>query len=289
MKIARYIDRAGRARLGVVVDGEVADIFHDLPDLPQDLSAWLPGGRRSWAFFNELADGAPRRALADVELTAPVPKPGKYLALGANYRRHLDEVAHLGFKASPHQVWFNKQTSCITGPHGAVVMPAMSEQLDYEGELAVVIGARCRDATVSEALGFVGGYLVANDVSVRDVQLRTSTMTLGKSFDTHGPLGPWMVTPDEAGDPQSMMIHTWVNAELRQEANTSEMLFKVADQIAELSRIMTLEPGDVLATGTPAGAAIGMQPPRWLKVGDVVRVEIDRLGAIENRIAAGAP
>lgn len=281
MKLARFSTDRLSARLGIVRDGMVADVLHDLPGLSHDVAAWLPGGQDAGDFLSRRAVGAPRWPLDAVTLHAPV-RPSKLLALGANYQLHLDEVAHLGLRASPHQIWFNKQVSSVNDPFGTVIIPEMSEQIDYEGELGVVIGRRAHRVPEADALSFVGGYLVCNDVSVRDVQMRTPTHTLGKSFDTHAPLGPWLVTPEEVGNPHDLMLRTWVNGTLRQEANTATMIHHIASQIAELSAIMTLEPGDVLATGTPAGVALGFQPPRWLKHGDSVRVEIERIGAINS-------
>ncbi len=280
MRIARFSVVGDAPRLGVVEEGQVADVLHDMPGLPADLRAWLPGGDVSWRFLAGLLPDAPRHPLDRVTLHAPL-MPSKLMALGANYQLHLDEVAHLGLRPATHQIWFNKQVSAINDPFADIVLPIQSDQVDYEAELAVVIGRRAHRVTPERALSVVGGYMLCNDVSVRDVQMRTPTHTLGKSFDTHGPIGPWLVTADELPDPQDVMIRTWVNGELRQEASTATMIHSVAAQIAELSAIMTLEPGDILATGTPAGCAIGMRPPRYLRHGDVVRMQIDRIGEIQ--------
>ncbi|HZU78718.1 MAG TPA: fumarylacetoacetate hydrolase family protein, partial [Acidimicrobiales bacterium] len=183
-----------------------------------------------------------------------------------------------------HQVWFNKQRTCVVGPGAPVEMPAVSDMVDYEGELAFVIARRCRQVPVADALSVIAGFTVMNDVSVRDWQWRTPTWTLGKSFDSHGPLGPCLVTPDEAGDPQDMTLRTWVNGELRQQGSTADMIFGVAEQIALLSTACTLEPGDVVSTGTPPGVGAGFDPPRWLRPGDTVRIEIDRIGVLENPV-----
>ena len=158
--------------------------------------------------------------------------------------------------------------------------------MDYEGELGVVIGRTTRRVAAAEALGAVGGYLVVNDVSVRQWQRRSPTFTLGKSFDTHGPTGPWVVTPDEVPDPLDLRIRTWVNDELRQDGSTAQMVLGIAEQIAYLSQSMTLEVGDILTTGTPAGVGAGFDPPRWLRPGDVVTVEIDGIGRLENPVVA---
>jgi len=223
----------------------------------------------------------PRIPLADVRLLAPIERPPKFLAAGLNYEDHLAET---GMARPEFPVFLNKQSTCVVGPHDDVHKPRVSDLLDYEGELGVVIKQRCRHVPADRAHEVIAGYLVVNDLTVRDWQLRSPTMTLGKSFDTHGPIGPWLTTADEIPDPQALTIRTWVNGELVQHGSTKEMIYDVATQIATLTTAFTLEPGDVIATGTPAGVGIARKPPRWLTVGDVVRVEIDGLGAIENRV-----
>jgi 2-keto-4-pentenoate hydratase/2-oxohepta-3-ene-1,7-dioic acid hydratase in catechol pathway len=190
---------------------------------------------------------------------------------------------------APGQAWFNKQVSCVNGPHDPIHLPRVSEQFDYEGELGVVIGRRGRHVPRSQAMEMVAGYVVVNDLSVRDWQMRAPTHTLGKSFDTHGPFGPWLVTRDELPDPHRLRLRTWVNGALRQDGNTAEMLHRIEDMIVELSTAFTLEPGDVLTTGSPAGVGGLMDPPTYLRVGDVVRVEIEGIGAIENTVIAEPP
>jgi len=227
----------------------------------------------------ETGDRAP---LAEVQLLAPV-LPRKYLAIGLNY---ADHVAESGMEAPEFPIFFNKQITCVVGPGTDVHMPRVSSLLDYEGELAIVIGTRCRHVPEDRAHEVIAGYTIANDVSVRDWQLRTPTMTMGKSFDTHGPLGPWIVTADELRDPHALTIKTWVNDELRQDGSTGEMIFDCFQQIAHLSEAFTLEPGDVIATGTPAGIGAVRQPfpEGLLKVGDAVRIEIEGIGALENTV-----
>jgi 2-keto-4-pentenoate hydratase/2-oxohepta-3-ene-1,7-dioic acid hydratase in catechol pathway len=221
--------------------------------------------------------------LADVVLEAPIAHPQKYLAIGMNYKAHAEEARAAGIPIPRHQLWFNKQVSCITGPLDDIVRPAISEQLDYEIELGVVIGQRCRHVPAEEARSVVAGYLVANDVSVRDwLMSRSPTFTLGKSFDTHGPIGPWLTTDDEIADPHDLRMRLPVNGEERQNSTTGDMIYNIWEQIAELTTVMTLMPGDILATGTPAG--IGAPTGTWLRPGDVVRAEIEGLGAIENRV-----
>jgi 2-keto-4-pentenoate hydratase/2-oxohepta-3-ene-1,7-dioic acid hydratase in catechol pathway len=158
--------------------------------------------------------------------------------------------------------------------------------VDYEGELAFVIGQRCRHVPADKAADVIAGYTVINDVSVRDWQMATPTMTMGKSFDTHGPMGPWMVTSDEIGDPHRLRLQTWVNDDLRQDAKTDDLIFDCYQQVEHLSTAFTLEPGDVVATGTPAGVGMAMKPPGWLVPGDVVRIEIEGIGTLENPVIA---
>jgi 2-keto-4-pentenoate hydratase/2-oxohepta-3-ene-1,7-dioic acid hydratase in catechol pathway len=283
MKIARFSDATGRVQYGLV-HGEHIHPIEETPAAAGD--DWLALGCAAIDAIAQLAPPTRVIPIAAVKLLAPIARPRKFLGLGGNYSSHLQEIEHLGIKAPDHQVWFNKQSSCVTGPFEDVAIPARSNQTDYEGELAVVIGRRCRYVPAARAGEVIAGYMVCNDVSVRDVQRASPTITLGKSFDTHGPIGPWLVNADEIADPQQLRIRTWVNDELRQDGNTAEMRYTVFEQIAELSSVFTLEPGDILATGTPAGVAAAMRRPRFLQAGDVVRIEIERIGRIENRFVA---
>jgi 2-keto-4-pentenoate hydratase/2-oxohepta-3-ene-1,7-dioic acid hydratase in catechol pathway len=203
-----------------------------------------------------------------------------------NYRKHIAEAAKLGINTPNKQLWFNKQTSCIVGPHDDIVKPSVSDEVDYEVELGVIIGAPAHRIRAADARRHIFGYLVANDVSVRDWQRHSPTFTMGKSFDTHGPIGPWIVTADEISDPHDLELRCFVNDELRQSSNTSNMVANIYDQLEYLSTAFTLSPGDLIATGTPEGVGAAMDPPSFLKVGDVVRCEIDGVGALENRVVA---
>jgi len=281
MRLATFT-HLGTTRVGVVTGEEVTDLAAAVRGLPRDMVGLLAGGAEAMAAAEKAAASrGPRLPLADVRLEAPVPRPPKFLAIGLNY---ADHVAESGMEAPAVPVFFNKQSTCVVGPHAPIHLPRVSPLLDYEGELAFVIGRRCRHVARARAHEVIAGYLVANDVSVRDWQLRTPTMTMGKSFDTHGPLGPWLVTPDEVGDPHALELRTWVNGELRQHSNTRELIFDCFAQVEHLSTAFTLEPGDVVTTGTPSGVGGAMRPPRFLQAGDVVRVEIERVGAIENRV-----
>jgi ureidoglycolate lyase len=221
--------------------------------------------------------------LDNVHLLPPLPRPGKILAIGMNYADHVRET---GASMPLRQIWFCKQPTAANGPFDPILLPKVSEEVDYEAELVVVIGKGGRNLTRAEAPEAVLGYCVGNDVSARDWQMATSQWMLGKSFDTHAPFGPWITTADEVPDPHGLGIRCFVNGDKRQESNTSNLVFNVWDQIAHVSQVMTLEPGDLIFTGTPGGVALGMKPPVYLKDGDVVRVEIDKLGAIQAECRA---
>ena len=252
------------------------------PSLPAEPAAALDAAGP--ARLAELAAGADSAApLEEVSLLSPA-RPRKYLAIALNYADHIAETgmdAPAGADVLQQAVDLRRRSSEPT-----IHMPTVSDKLDYEGELAIVIGRRCRHVPVERAAEVIAGYTVANDVSVRDWQMRATTMTIGKSFDTHGPLGPWLVSGDELGDPQRLGIRTFVNDEKRQDGNTSEMVFDCFQQVSHLSEAFTLEPGDVIATGTPAGIGASIQPfpEGFLKVGDTVRIEIDGIGELRNEV-----
>jgi 2-keto-4-pentenoate hydratase/2-oxohepta-3-ene-1,7-dioic acid hydratase in catechol pathway len=236
------------------------------------------------ARLRDLIEGAkPDVELASVRLIAPIERPGKYLAIGMNYHDHAQEAERLGVATPKQQLWFNKQTSCIAGPFDDIE-PGVTEKLDYEVELGVVIGKPAKRVKDTDAAAHVFGYFVANDVSARDWQFHSQTFTVGKSFDTHGPIGPCIVTADEIPDPHVLSLRCYVNNEQRQSSNTRLLIHNVWQQISYLSTAFTLETGDLLATGTPAGVGVGMNPPRFLVRGDVVRCEIDGIGAIVNAV-----
>jgi 2-keto-4-pentenoate hydratase/2-oxohepta-3-ene-1,7-dioic acid hydratase in catechol pathway len=241
-------------------------------------------GEQALGFLRGVIEATtPAHKLEDVKLCAPIERPGKYLAIGMNYRKHLEESDKLGVARSAHQVWFNKQTTCLSGPYDAIE-PGVTEKLDYEVELGVVIGAVAKHVSEADAQAHVFGYFVANDVSARDWQFHSPTFTMGKSFDTHGPIGPWIVTADEIPNPHDLALRCFVNGEKRQENNTGGMIANIWQQIAYLSAAFTLEPGDLIATGTPEGVGVAMEPQTFLQSGDVVRCEIDGIGTIENRV-----
>ena len=281
MKIATYratSGSAGETGIGVVQDDRIIDLKSC--GLPGDMMSLLEGGIDVAAIGSRL-DGGSSLALADVELLAPVPNPGKVLAIGLNYRDH---IAESGMDAPKHQVWFNKQHNCINGPYAPINLPSVSPMLDYEAELCLVIGKTCKHVPKERAHEVIAGYFCGNDVSVRDWQIRAQTFQIGKSFDTHGPIGPYLVTPDEVGNPHDLDIRCLVNGEVRQSSNTKHLIFDCFDAIEHLTQAFTLDVGDVLFMGTPSGVGAAMKPPSWLVEGDVVRVEIDKLGHIENKV-----
>ena len=283
MKLARF--DAGKGSLaGVVTDDGIVDL--EKAGSPYtSLDPIVAGGRAALDAVREKVAGTDgHHALEDVRLLAPVPRPGKYLAIGMNYKKHAAEAAKLGVETPKHQVWFNKQTTCIAGPFDDID-PGVTEKLDYEVELGLVIGKPAKGVSRDKAIEHIFGYFVANDVSARDWQFHSATFTMGKSFDTHGPIGPWIVTADEIDDAHDLDLRCLVNGEERQANNTSQMVHNIFDQIAYLSTAFTLESGDLIATGTPEGVGIAMDPPVFLQPGDVVRCEIEKIGRIENRIA----
>ncbi len=284
MKLVTLL-RDGRSAIGVATDADtVVDLSVAAPDLPRGMCRFLAAGSGALeAAGRAVSSGAGRVPLAEQKLLAPVPKPRKFLAIGLNY---ADHAAETGQAVPEFPTVFNKQVTCINRPGGDIHIPRASSAVDYEGEFAFVIGQQCRAVAAADAAGVIAGYTIVNDVSVRDWQRRTPTMILGKGWDTHGPMGPFLVTPDEVDDAGSLGIRTWVNGELRQDSSTRELVFGPAALVETISTMCTLEPGDVISTGTPAGVGAGYRPPKFLAPGDVVRIEIDGLGRLENPVVA---
>jgi ureidoglycolate lyase len=282
MKLASFRKNDGIA-VGIVVGDRLVDLSVAAPSLPRTMEGLIAAWDERSDEVKQAASGAATLALADVELVSPVPAPRKILAIGLNY---ADHIAESGQPTPAEQVWFAKTSNTVHGPFAPIQLPKVSPFLDYEAELVVVIGKRCKHVSREDAPGVVFGYMVGNDVTVRDWQFRTPQWILGKSFDTHAPMGPWVVTADELGDPHTLGIRCFVNGDKRQDSNTSNLVFNVWDQVAHLSQAMTLEPGDVIFTGTPGGIGAAMDPRCFLVAGDVVRVEIDRVGAIEATVVA---
>lgn len=288
MKLLRF-ESGDAPRLGVLLDGDVIAPLDSLGrEFPTMLSIVAGGDTALAKVTAAVAAGTERIQLDSVKLLAPLEKPGKYLAIGMNYSKHAEEARQLGVEApKKNQLWFNKQTSCLAGPYDDID-PGVSQNVDYEVELAVVIGKSAKKVSEADAHKHVFGYTVANDVSARDWQQHSPTFTMGKSFDTHGPIGPWIVTADEIVEPHGLQLRCWVNGEVRQDSNTNQLIHNVWQQIAYLSTAFTLESGDLIATGTPEGVGVARKPPLFLKPGDVVRCEVEKIGAIENKVRSAA-
>ena len=286
MKLLRF-GEAAAPRLGAVKDGRVVPLDALKAHYP-DMRSLAAGGPEALKAVSEaVAAASDTLELDGLRLLAPIERPGKYLAIGMNYQKHVEESQRIGVEAPKQQLWFNKQTTCLAGPYDDID-PGVTEKLDYEVELGVVIGEPAKGVSEADAFKHVFGYFVANDVSARDWQFHSPTFTMGKSFDTHGPIGPWIVTADEIVDPHRLKLRCLVNDEVRQESDTSQMIFNIWKQIGYLSTAFTLETGDLIATGTPEGVGVGMQPPSFLQLGDVVRCEVEGIGVIENKVAKPA-
>jgi 2-keto-4-pentenoate hydratase/2-oxohepta-3-ene-1,7-dioic acid hydratase in catechol pathway len=272
---------ADATRIGVVTDDGVVDLAAAAPDLPQEMTALLAAGPEALARAKRAAAAAKIRLPLDaLRLASPILRPPKLLAIGLNY---ADHVAEAKIERPSFPTVFTKLPTSVTGPFDDVHLPRVSSMLDYEGELGFVIGRRCRHVPKERAREVIAGYLVHDDVSVRDWQLRVSQWTMGKAFDTHAPLGPWLTTADEI-DPCGLALRSWVNGALRQDSNTKNLIFDCAAIVEHVSTVCTLEPGDVIVTGTPGGVGAAMKPMQFLMAGDVVKIEIEGLGAIENRV-----
>jgi 2-keto-4-pentenoate hydratase/2-oxohepta-3-ene-1,7-dioic acid hydratase in catechol pathway len=283
MKLATF-SHQGKSGIGVVVDDSIVDLAVAAPELPREMIAFLTAGKEAIDLARKAAGGKTGRIpLSSVKLEAPIARPPEFLAIGLNY---ADHVAETGRDKPTFPLFFNKQATCVAGPGDPIHLPRASKALDYEGELGFVIGKRCRHVPRDRAHEVIAGYMIVNDVSVRDWQMRAPTMTLGKSWDTHGPIGPWIVTPDEIGDPHTLDLKTFVNGEMRQHSNTKHLIFDCFSQIETLSTVCTLLPGTIVSTGTPGGVAAVMKPPKWLVEGDVVRIEIEKIGTLENKVIA---
>jgi len=312
VKLVTYEYR-GEIRAGVVVADWVIDVsraYEQLRNtsaserrmaqmlLPADVRQIIEGGSACRAAIDEVlltlesqsddvasawASSGRAAPLAEVRLWAPITDPQKIICLGRNYRAHAEEA---GGEVPVAPELFVKFANTLVGHDWPIEIPPITDEVDYEAELAVVIGSPAKDVDAAEALQHVYGYSIMHDVSARDYQLRTSQWLAGKSMDTFGPLGPWIVTADEIPDPQALRIRLTIAGEVLQDANTSAMVFSVADAIAFISSVMTLEPGDVISTGTPEGVGMARSPQRYLKHGEVVDIEIDRIGMLSNPVKA---
>jgi 2-keto-4-pentenoate hydratase/2-oxohepta-3-ene-1,7-dioic acid hydratase in catechol pathway len=286
----------GEERIGAEQDGRIIDLalahglLHSDDPFPRTLIDLLRGGDESMALARKALGFAASRgmhvdhALDDVRLRAPIPRPGKILCSGINYRGHFEE--NPGAKLPETPFFFSKVPSAVIGPGDSIVHPKLTRQLDYEVELAVVIGRTLRRAEEGEAMDAVAGYTILHDVSARDVQFKDNQITLGKNFDTFAPMGPCLVTVDEVPDPGNLRLRSSVNGKVLQDGSTRDWVFPLPRLLASLSAVMTLEPGDVVSTGTPAGVGVFRKPQVFLRPGDVVVLEIEGIGRLENPVVA---
>jgi 2-keto-4-pentenoate hydratase/2-oxohepta-3-ene-1,7-dioic acid hydratase in catechol pathway len=276
----RIVDAAAAAEAAKVAQAKTADWTSNrtLIQFPSDEQSKLEGAAR--ALVDSKSSHHAVRAADDARLGSPIVDPDKIICLGLNYRSHAEEA---GLKLPPAPILFAKYRNALIGSGAPILLPGVSQQIDYEGELAVVIGQQCKDVTAVDALNVVAGYMAFNDVSARDLQMRTSQWLSGKTLDTFGPCGPALVV-NEILDPQALNLATRVNGRTLQQGNTRDMVFPIADIIAYLSQLMTLQPGDIIATGTPAGVGFTRDPPIFLHHGDVVEVEIEGIGILRNPV-----
>ncbi len=283
MKLVTFTE-AGQTRIGLLKEHHIIDLSQIAPSLPTDMLSFLGLGDAALQVARRQVSATPHYSVKDVFLEAPIKRPPKILAIGLNYRAHALES---NMEIPKHPMVFTKQRTSANGPYDPIYSPDETNLLDYEGELAVVIGKHCRRVKREDASQVIAGFCVLNDVSVREWQFLATPpqFTMGKSWDTHNPFGPAIVTPDEV-DPHDLLLRTFVNQELRQEARTDDLIFDCYEIIEFLTTAFTLEPGDLIATGTPSGIGATMQPPATLQIGDKVKVEIQGLGFIENEVVA---
>lgn len=263
---------------------QVIDLHAANPALPETVIGILKGGASMLAAVRSVLENPPpgsSHARDSVTLHAPIPRPGKIICIGLNYRDHAEET---GQAVPQFPTVFAKFNTCVIGTGAPIVIPRATSQVDYEAEFAVVMGDCPRNVSEADALRYVAGYVPFNDVSARDLQNRTSQWTMGKTPDTFGPMGPALVTADEIPDPHALDIHLDINGEVLQRSNTRNLIFNVAQLIADLSSVMTLEAGDLISTGTPAGVGAARTPKRFLRAGDVVNITIEKLGTLSNPV-----
>lgn len=272
-------------RLGIQTDACVIDVAAaDLAEVPTTIEALLEDGESALEALRALAANPPEEALLPTDSVQPgpcVPYPGKIICVGLNYARH---AAESGATPPTTPVLFSKFSNTIAAPGDPIPLSDVAVEYDYEVELVAVIGKHTHHVSVEDALDHVFGYATGNDLSARDLQMRTSQWLLGKTLDKFMPIGPWLVTADEVGDPQNLNLKCWLNGELRQNSNTADMIFSVAEVVSYASQYMTLDAGDIITTGTPEGVILGMNPKVWMKPGDQVTVEVEKLGQMTNEM-----
>ena len=278
----------GRQRLGVLLeDGSIGDVCRADSQIPEDVNEFLAAGETMHSRVTQTAASLGADHVLDmdaVRLGPPVPNPDKILCIGINYKDHIEET---NSETPEHPVVFSKYSNTIIGPDDPIHLPVISKAVDYEAEFAVVMGKTARNVSKEDALDYVGGYTALNDVSARDFQHRTSQWVMGKSFDTFAPIGPVLVTADDIPDPHALDIKLRLNGEEMQSSNTRQLLFTVNDLIADITSVMTLEPGDIISTGTPGGVGFARDPQVLLKPGDMVEVEIQDIGILRNPVIQG--
>ena len=287
MKLISFIHQ-NSARTGALVtrDGQerVVDFSQAAPSLPGDMIGLLQGGESALTAARQAAtDASSTLALEDVRLLAPIPRPGKIICIGLNYRDHAAET---GQPLPEYPIVFSKYANTVIANGDEIVLPRVTDEVDYEAELGFVIGKTARYVTAADALAYVAGYLPINDVSARDYQTRISQWTMGKTFDTFAPMGPALVTGDEAGDAGNLSIRLTINGVVLQDSNTRELIFGIPQLVEALSEVMTLEPGDIVSTGTPPGVGMARNPQRYMRPGDVVSITIQGLGTLTNPVVA---
>ncbi|HEY1710157.1 MAG TPA: fumarylacetoacetate hydrolase family protein [Rhizomicrobium sp.] len=285
MKLATFTSGSA-PQLGAVSGEKIVPLNQNAPGLPGDMTRLIAAWKTAEREVRRIADaGDGAMPLSTVHLLAPIRRPGKIMAIGLNY---ADHIAESNMPTPAEQIWFSKMPTSVNGPNDPIQVPKVSQALDYEAELVAVIGEGGRHIAKEAAASAIFGYCCGNDATERAWQHRTPQWVLGKSFDSHAPFGPWITTADEVPDPHALSIRCLVNGEVRQDSNTRHLVFNIWDQIAQLSQAMTLEPGDLIFTGTPGGVGAAMKPMHFLKAGDRVRVEIEGLGALDNPVAAEA-
>ena len=287
MRLATIQTTAG-ARAAVQVDANYVDIAATDPKLPASVRGLLEAGPAALQAAAAAAKSstAVKYPAAQVKVLAPIPDPHKIICLGLNYRDH---AAESGAPIPKEPILFSKYATAIIGPGDAIVLPSVSTEVDYEAELVIVVGKGGRHLKLEDAVSHVAGYMVGHDVSARDWQLKKDQKQwmVGKTFDTFAPIGPVLVTADEVGDPHALGIKLRLNGQTMQDSNTEQMIFRVGEILTYLSQVFTLQPGDIIFTGTPPGVGAARKPPVFLKPGDVVEVEIDKLGVLRNPCVAG--
>jgi 2-keto-4-pentenoate hydratase/2-oxohepta-3-ene-1,7-dioic acid hydratase in catechol pathway len=282
MKLVTFVSN-GATRIGALVgDDRIVDFSQVDASLPTDMLSFLKGGKATQAAAQKAIDGGAKSiALSDVKLLAPIPNPGKIICIGLNYSDHAAET---GQPIPKFPIIFSKYSNTVIATSENIVLPRVTNEVDYEAELGFVIGKTAKYVKAADALDYVGGYLPINDVSARDYQNRTSQWTMGKTFDTFAPMGPALVTSDEIPNPGSLKISLTINGETLQNSNTDKLIFNVQQLIEALTEVMTLEPGDIVSTGTPPGVGMARNPKRYMKADDVVDITIEGLGTLSNPV-----